>query len=81
MRIELEIQDETNRTSVKQVIDTNTRNSLFGLDLQFYESEQEPGLFKLKWDSGNQCQAWIILSSDEVEELKKVLSTHVNDRT
>ena len=72
------IQDETNRTSVKQVIDTSTRNSLFGLDLQFYESEQEPGLFKLKWDSGNQCQAWIILSSDEVEELKRVLANGTN---
>lgn len=80
MRIEIEIQDETNRTSVKQVIDTGTKNSLFGLDFQFYESEQEPGKFKLKWDSGNQCQMWIILSSDEVQELKKVLE-HGHDRT
>lgn len=78
MRIEIDIQDETNRTSVKQVIDTRTKNSLFGLDLQFYESEQEPGNFKLKWDSGNQCQMWLILSSDEVEELKKVLANGTN---
>lgn len=80
MRIEIEIQDETNRTSVKQVIDTSSRNSQFGLDLSFYELEQEPGKFKLKWDSGNQCQACIILNSEEVEEFKKVLN-NVNDRT
>lgn len=73
MRIELEIQDETNRTSVKQVIDISTRNSQFGLDLQFYKSEQEPGNFKLKWDSGNQCQVSLLMNSDEVEELRKVL--------
>jgi len=74
MKIQLEVQDETNRTSVIQTIDINTRNSQFGLDFQFYESEQEPEKFKLRWDSGNQCQMWLILSLDEVEELKRVLN-------
>ena len=78
MRIELEIQDETNRTCVTQIIDTS--NGSFGLDFEFYESEHEPGKFKLRWDSGNQCRMSILMNLAEVEELKKVLE-HGNDRT
>jgi len=72
MQIEIKVRDETNRTNIQQTVDI-IGGPKYGLELQFYESEHHPGKFSLNMDAGYQCQVSLLMNSDEVEELRKVL--------